>query len=174
MVDIFRFKMSLRGGQGESFPANYCTRTIDIKGSSSLEKLARTIIDAYNFDFDHAFGFFDNLNNPYRSNESYTLFADMDDIDTPKNAKGVKKTKLSSAFEAGKTLVFLFDYGDEWIFHVNCSSVGKTDPDIKYPLVIASKGKAPEQYPDYDEEYDDEDSEDSFSHQFVPLPNRKL
>ena len=152
MVDIYRFKVSLRSGQANSFPANYCTRTIDIKGSSTLAKLAEAIIDAYDFDFDHAFGFFDNLNNPYQSNESYSLFADMDDIDTPKNTKGVRKTKLSSAFEAEKTLAFLFDYGDDWLFHVHCTSIGKADPDIKYPLVINSKGKAPEQYPDYDDE----------------------
>ena len=150
MVDIFRFKVSLRTGQ-----STFCTRTIDIKGSSSLAKLAEAIIDAYDFDFDHAFGFYDNLNNPYKSNESYTLFADMDDTDPSEDGKSVKKTKLSSAFEAGKTLAFLFDYGDDWLFNVNCSSIGKADPDIKYPLVIASKGKAPEQYPDYDDDEDE-------------------
>lgn len=152
MVDIFRLKISLRSGQGQDFPATYCTRTIDIKGSASLEKLAKTILDAYDFALDHAFGFFDNLDYPYHSNEAYSLFADLDYVDTPEGDKSVKKTKISSAFEQDKTLAFLFDYGDDWIFHVRCTSINKAEADKKYPVVIESKGKAPEQYPEYDEE----------------------
>ena len=157
MVDIYRLKLSILSGQCFDFPATFCTRVIDIKGSTSLYKLAKAILDAYNFDFDHAFGFYDNIKDPYKSNDIYTLFADMDDgIPAEEDEKSVKKTKISSVFEKGKKMAFLFDYGDDWIFHVNCTSIGEAENGKKYPLLVESKGEAPEQYPEYDEDYEDE------------------
>ena len=49
-------------------------------------------------------------------------------------------------------MLFLFDYGDEWIFHVQCLSVEDSEKGKKYPIVIESHGDAPEQYPDIEEE----------------------
>jgi hypothetical protein len=51
--------------------------TIAISGSINLYELAEHIIDTIGFDFDHAFGFYDGLKNPYNSKVRYTLFADM-------------------------------------------------------------------------------------------------
>lgn len=45
------------------------TATVAISGTESLYSLAELIIKAVKFDFDHAFGFYDNLTNPYRSKE---------------------------------------------------------------------------------------------------------
>ncbi len=49
-------------------------------------------------------------------------------------------------------MLFLFDYGDEWIFHVQCLSVETSEKGKKYPVVIESHADAPEQYPDFEEE----------------------
>lgn len=56
-------------------------RTIAIPPERSLYDLAEAITDAFGFDFDHAFGFYNNLKNPYNSSESYELFADLEDED---------------------------------------------------------------------------------------------
>ncbi|MEK6747135.1 MAG: hypothetical protein AABY33_08925 [Pseudomonadota bacterium] len=151
MVEIFRLKVALRGCMCEDFSANYCTRALDISGNASLEKLAEAILDSYDFAMDHAFGFYNNLNNHYESDEAYSLFADFE-MDDPIDSKSVKKTRVSSVFEKDKTMMFLFDYGDDWIFHVRCLSVGSPEKGRKYPVIVESKGKAPEQYPDYEEE----------------------
>jgi len=53
------------------------TAEIVMGGEWSLYELAAFIIKTVGFDFDHAFEFCDNLKNPYRSKERYTLFADI-------------------------------------------------------------------------------------------------
>ena len=69
---------------------------------------------------------------------------------------GVKKTKIAQAFPAvGHTMLFLFDYGDEWRFRVRLQGTAKKIAKVRYPRVIASLGESPEQYPEPDEEEDD-------------------
>jgi hypothetical protein len=63
-------------------------RTIALPQNASLYELAEAIIDAFNFDFDHAFGFYDNLKNPYNSTTGYELFTD---IGEGSRFRGVKR-----------------------------------------------------------------------------------
>lgn len=226
------------------------SRTIAIEGQNSLYDLALAINNAFDFDFDHAFGFFDNLDDPYDSEESYELFSDLEDDDdedelppTPemleelsktipggennpafivtKAAMGldqevlkqrylgatrsilreellknissdqhpkvqdaldmfvqnmlpddldedddlgdifgddgqdsgsVKNTAIGNVFDqVGKKMLFLFDYGDEWRFVVELKKLDVPAPKTRYPKVVESVGKAPEQYGDEDE-----------------------
>jgi len=126
-------------------------RTIELKGSTSLYDFAEEIISAFDFEFDHAFGFYDNINDLYESNAKYTLFYDSIKPVNP-GEKSVKKSYVYEVFEPGKKMAFLFDYGDDWIFLVECLGVADQEAGKKYPIVTGKKGKAPEQYPDYDDE----------------------
>lgn len=56
-------------------------------------------------------------------------------------------------------MTFYFDYGDDWHFLVECLDVYEAPPKTKYPQIIEGKGHV-EQYPPYDEGFDDEESED--------------
>jgi hypothetical protein len=68
----------------------------------------------------------------------------------------VKKTKVSQAFPAiGHSLIFLFDYGDEWRFRVSLKEAGMNLPKVRYPRIVTIRGNAPPQYPDPDQEIDD-------------------
>ncbi len=70
----------------------------------------------------------------------------------PPISKSVKKTSVARAFpKVGKKMLFLFDYGDEWLFRVEFTARGQKEPKRRYPKVLASVGKAPEQYPDPDD-----------------------
>jgi len=129
-----------------------CTRTLKIRENQSLFQLAEAIIAAYGFDLDHAFGFYDNLEDHYASTSVHTSFADFLDDDDPDHGLSVKKTKVSSVFEPGVERLFLFDYGDEWHFHLHCTETGLSGGDSKDAEVIAAQGNAPPQYPEYDEE----------------------
>ena len=52
------------------------SRDIEIKENASLYKLAEAIIGAYDFDFDHAFGFFSDIKEHcFDSKKKYELFA---------------------------------------------------------------------------------------------------
>jgi hypothetical protein len=127
-------------------------RDIEIEGSKSLHALAEAIVTAFDFDFDHAFGYYSDLKNPYsKKGERYELFADMEDGDS--DAGSVERTKVAEVFGTPKKkMLFLFDYGDEWRFVIEAMGIGKKTPKTYYPRVTASVGKAPKQYPDYDEE----------------------
>jgi hypothetical protein len=49
-------------------------------------------------------------------------------------------------------MLFLFDYGDEWRFQVEVTGLREAAPDAFYPRVIATAGKAPQQYSVPDDE----------------------
>ncbi len=127
-------------------------RDIEIGGASSLYVLAQAITQSFDFNFDHAFGFYDKLKgNIYQSAPRYELFVDMGESDG--KARSVKRTRVADAFPSvGTKMRFLFDYGDEWIFLVECVKQKPKEPKIKLPRLLISAGKAPAQYPDPDEE----------------------
>ena len=52
----------------------------------------------------------------------------------------------------GDRITYVFDFGDWWEFNVVLESIDEPDPKLKKAKVIDKKGKAPEQYPDYDDE----------------------
>jgi len=45
-------------------------------------------------------------------------------------------------------MIFLFDYGDNWEFLVECCDIIEAETEKRYPKVTKKEGKAPEQYPD--------------------------
>lgn len=124
-------------------------RTIALLGNSTLYKLAQAITEAFDFNFDHMFGFYDNLENWASSKEVYELDPQssiFNDISSEK-ARDVKKAKVAEVFDENeKKMLFIFDFGDEWLFLVE--SVGKepVEDGRTYPSVIESVGKAPRQY----------------------------
>lgn len=127
-------------------------RKIAVQENASLYDLAKAALSAFDFNMDHAFGFYNNLKNWVRSDEGYELFADMGEkIKYP----GVKKEKVSEVFHTPKLkMLLLFDYGDEWRFIVQYLE----DEDMKgmkLPILLESKGKAPDQYGGFFDEDDE-------------------
>jgi Plasmid pRiA4b ORF-3-like protein len=250
-MNIYTLKVTLTDRQART--RSYPYRILAVPADLSLYDLAFEINESFNFDFDHAFGFFDNLKNPWRADEQYELFNDgeledegelvlaeleeeleelsqeeMAQVDAlselpPDEAKkkliemslkdvppedkamaqfflesmldevldealgaedgaapkGVKGVAVSQAFEKGKKLLYLFDYGDEWRFIVECKKIEQSDGG-KYPRVLGFKGEAPEQYPDYDEEDDEDESEERIGYKItenglepIPIPKSK-
>jgi hypothetical protein len=127
-------------------------RDIEIEASKSLYRLAEAIVEAFNFDFDHAFGFYSGMTaaTMMRQHPRYELFADMGDAED--GVIGVKKTNVAQAFPAvGHTMAFLFDYGDNWHFRVKLLEIGTEAAKVRYSRVVATRGEAPAQYPDEDD-----------------------
>lgn len=128
-------------------------REIEILENANLYKLAEAVVGAYDFDFDHAFGFYSSMEEDYfKSKRMYELFADMGNQGIePTDAKSVKKTKIGEVWEKlGDKMMMLFDYGDGWQFSIELKAFGEKIPKTKYPRVLKSEGKAPEQYPDFE------------------------
>jgi hypothetical protein len=127
-------------------------REIEIDSGRSLYDLAEAIVRTFDFDLDHAFGFYGKLTGNYTASPvRYELFADMEGGSS--DAGSVKRTKVARAFPAvGTTMLFLFDYGDEWRFKVELVGMGKKIPKAHYPKVLATMGTAPPQYQNMDED----------------------
>jgi len=127
-------------------------RILAIPEGFTLYNLAEVIVDSFDFYFDHAFGFYNNIKRWRESTEGYELFADMGE---KSKFKGVKRTKINKVFDKiKKKMLFLFDYGDEWYFIVELKGIESLEEDAKYPLVVESVGKAPPQYEEMDEDYE--------------------
>jgi hypothetical protein len=129
-------------------------RDIEILSEKTLYALAQSIVRAFDFDFDHAFGFYSKLTgNYFDSPIKYELFADMGESD----ARSVKRTRLAEAFPRVKTkMLFLFDYGDGWQFKVECVGQSESKSKTKYPRIVKTVGEAPEQYPEPNEDLEEE------------------
>jgi hypothetical protein len=97
----------------------------EIESRKTLSDLAEAIVHAFSFELDHAFGFYSKLTgrNVMRSQPKYELFADMGE---ETSARSVRKTPVSEAFPGvGHTLLFMFDYGDDWCFVVKVIGLGQ-------------------------------------------------
>ena len=134
---IFKLKVSLEEG---------IYRVFAIHGNDTLENLAEYILHVFKFDCDHAYGFYNK-----GKSEAYELFYDLD-MGVERGVKGVQKTFIQDVFQPKKQMIFLFDYGDEWTFLVECTGLSNPIAKTKYPKLIKKFGKAPKQYEDdYDE-----------------------
>lgn len=135
-------------------------RDIEIRSDKTLYHLAEAIVDAFDFDMDHAFGFYSDLGwDYYDSPVRYELFTDMGsggdggDFGGRPKAKGVKRARLSAVFtEPKQKMQFLFDYGDDWRFEIEFRGFGERAKGAAYPRILAAKGPSPEQYPDWEDD----------------------
>ena len=151
---IYIFKVTV----GSYFRRNPPSRTLALLKSSTLYTLACTILRAFNFDSDHLFGFYDNVDKWTDSEEVYEFsFEESDVFPGVTPAKNVKKVRISEVFdEIGKEMLFLYDYGDEWHFLVELTEKEFRKEDQKYPAVLEREGKALQ----YDWSSDPEEIED--------------
>ena len=125
-----------------------CYRHIRVSGRDTLDDLAGYILDAFDFDFDHLYSFF--MDNKWWSEEGEygSPYGD-----NPPYADEIRLEQLG--LEKGRQFKFLFDYGDEWRFQ--CKVLEALDEETTESAVVYRKGEAPEQYPDYSGEYDEDD-----------------
>jgi hypothetical protein len=125
-------------------------REFEVLSAKKLYDLGAAIVWAFGFDFDHAFGFYSKLTGSVLSSPvKYELFADNGES----NTGSVKRTRIDDAFPGtGAKMTFLFDYGDHWQFRIEVIDQRRKEPRVRYPRLLKTSGKAPEQYPDPDEE----------------------
>ncbi|MEZ6076253.1 MAG: hypothetical protein R3C09_05450 [Pirellulaceae bacterium] len=115
-------------------------RRIVAPASASMEQLAWSILDAYQFDHSHLYQFelrgtkgsLVTVASPYLEEADY-FAEEMRVGDVP--------------LLVGATMVFHYDFGDDWRFQVALESVDEANrAKIKAPKVTAESGKSPEQY----------------------------
>src|SRR3954453_16954694 len=130
-------------------------RESQIVSDKRLVALAHALVRAFDFQFDHAFGFYSVLTGRevLRAQPKYEVFADMGERD---DSGSVKRTRVAEAFPmVGHTMLFLFDYGDDWRFVVEVIGRGEKEPKGRYPRGLKKQGASPEQYPEWDDDFEE-------------------
>ncbi|MFA7238946.1 MAG: hypothetical protein WC091_02460 [Sulfuricellaceae bacterium] len=131
-----------------------CIRVIEIDEGASLFDLHDAIQDAFGFDSDHLYEFYAGRNERNRK----IVFGDSEDWE--ENEDDFCDILLNQVYPLpkGLTLYYLFDFGDSWTFKIKKSrKLKEPEPTVAYPRVIESHGTNPEQYPCYNDEYEDDE-----------------
>jgi hypothetical protein len=117
--------------------------TIELDSLTTLEDFHYIIQDAVEFDNDHMYEFYIARTDRSR-----------DRIHFDDENEKIYDTTLESLYplEKNRKLFYLFDYGDSWLFKVSKSRKKPHDPEKgkQYPRIVEVKGKAPEQYPEWE------------------------
>lgn len=125
-----------------------CKRIIEIDSKSSLSDLHDYIQEIFEFDNDHLYSF--TIGTGKRKKEICSPL-----MEEKYSTDEVTLGELG--LDKGQEFTYLFDFGDCWHFTIKVK--GSHDGTLASPKTIEAVGKAPEQYPDWDEE-DAEDSDD--------------
>lgn len=119
-------------------------RRLAVSGEQTLADLSQLILESVEFDSDHldeftyknASGRTVRISHPYASGSPSTDQVQIQDL------------QLS----VGASMLYVFDFGDWWEFTVQLEKIDSEDTRTNYAAILEQRGKAPEQYPNWDDE----------------------
>jgi hypothetical protein len=130
---VFMFRVSL----------GKVRRVIAIPADLTLDDLADAILDAVDFDRDHLYEF------TYRDRLGRTVTVSHPYCDEGPFTDDVRVGEVPLA--PGQSMTFHFDFGDDWMFDVQLERIDPPNKRLKAPRVLERHGKAPEQYPSWED-----------------------
>ncbi|MEA3490369.1 MAG: hypothetical protein U9R27_00550 [Campylobacterota bacterium] len=121
---------------------------LEMDASMDFEYFADAILQAFDFENDHLYQFeYKDMSNRVQKINHYRLDVDRDE-------KYCEEVKLGDTDIASKsTMLFLFDFGDSWEFHITLEEIDEKR-ELSQPVIVKSEGTPPKQY--LDDEDDDE------------------
>ena len=138
-------------------------KDIYIEPHISLYTFAKRITDAFEFNFDHCFGFFKSpkIYQGAYDMEHYDLSYDLGYHKMRPHTQKVKQADVIDIFKEVKDKWWmLHGYSDGWLFELECRSVDD-ESKLKCGTVIKASGETPQQYLDEEDfenmNYDDID-----------------
>ena len=166
---VYDLKVTLQSGLMWDFSKEKISRTIRIRGNQKLRTLHNAIFDAFERYDAHLYEFYlspDPENRKKKkfdrySARNYQRFTEMEYTDEPfPGQKDVKINIDKLGLNQGDIFFYLFDFGDDWVHQIKVISIDETAKKEKLPKVVESKGEAPPQYPDMEDEDDWDDEEE--------------
>ena len=154
---VYEFRVSIIG-----IPKLY--RIIEASENCTFDDLHETIFDAFNRYDPHLYSFFITK----KDTKSLHSVYEAPEITHPQNVedvfgfvtkkKFIAKTRIGEVGLNEKDVFhYLFDFGDDWWHRIRVQSIKETNLSKKSIKIIKSVGESPPQYPDYDDDYFDED-----------------
>lgn len=118
-------------------------RIIKLPGVCTMHDLHNEIVAAYAFDDDHLYSFFMD-----KKKWSNHCIVSPDDYSWHPDAS---KSRIDSIGLLEKQqFLYLFDYGEEWTFHVRLEEIYEDNTDYFKPYVVDGSGTGPVQYEDWE------------------------
>ncbi len=120
-------------------------RRLVVAGKTVLEQLGNSILDAFGFDNYHisCFIYKDRSGNPVNVHHPEMNIGPPPWIDEIY----IGELPLST----GSSIKFIYDFSANWEFDVKLEQIEPADTEIKKPVITEVYGKAPQQYPDWNE-----------------------
>ncbi len=120
-------------------------REIELLERQTLHDLHSAIQDAFELDDEHLYAF-------YLNNRPFDKLFNYEGPGTKRETRRTEDTSLAALeLKQNKRFLYLFDFGDELRHEVRVLRRGARQSEASYPRIVASHGKAPEQYPDWNE-----------------------
>jgi len=128
------------------FKVSICSvwRRIGISGNHELEVLSDAILNAFDFDDDHLYQF------TYKNRKGISV-----EVYAPYFNEDPSTTEVrigEMGLNPGDTLLYLYDFGDQWEFSLILEKIDENKKEISTPVLLESYGESPEQY-ECDEDY---------------------
>jgi len=118
-------------------------RLIAMPADSTLDSLVDVILRSVEFDYDHLHAF------TYRDRMGASITACHPAMDEGPWTNQIRIGTLP--LEPGQTMKLVYDFGDNWQFTIKLERIEPPSGRNKAPRILESHGKAPEQYPNWDE-----------------------
>jgi hypothetical protein len=119
-------------------------RTIAISSNDVLDDLHDAIQKAFKFDNDHLYEF--SFRNRFGITQRVSHPMCEEEFSTDEFE--IKNLPL----RIGEKMEYVFDFGDHWQFTVELEKIEPPNPKFKKAKILESHGKAPEQYPDWEDD----------------------
>ncbi len=127
------------------------SRTIEIKGSNTLQDLHKIIFKAFDREEEHMYEFQVGGSGPQDPNaRRYGLKQAFSNSDlTPAPTGDVSSTSIATlGLSIDDAFGYWFDFGDDWWHQINVITIQDKAQSGKYPRITKRVGASPPQYPD--------------------------
>ncbi|MEE8408901.1 MAG: hypothetical protein V3T05_04805 [Myxococcota bacterium] len=133
---VYRFEVGLEGHRFRC--------VVDVRSDQTLEDLRCEIHDAFRWDHDHLFAFF--LNGKVHDG-AFAVVSSWHEGDGADDQPSTDEAVLGElGLEAKHRFAYFFDYGDNNRFEIKILEVRDRERGRRYPRIIETTGRAPEQY----------------------------
>ena len=121
---------------------NNAKRKIRVGANITFERLHKIIQAAFNWHESHLYQFLLFKNGDEGEQPSVEIVTDKQEASNPKTAKLVHRAKLTDYLDEYRHILYIYDFGDEWMHYIDV--VSKTDDCADdLPLLLSGENDAP-------------------------------
>jgi hypothetical protein len=119
-------------------------RTIAIREDQTLEQLHEALRLAFGWAETHLYSFWPSGRFWDTEGEEYTAPVELEE--RGEHARSARTPIAELRLRKGRSLAYLFDYGDEWRLFLEVVDTWPADDESCYPMLVEATGTPPPQY----------------------------